>query len=236
MKKLIRGKKARMERALEEALAENNVMKARIMDLETYNFRKEIDRKRAIEQRDRWKARAIAALILIIVQELIIGIIAFDSHAETRYTTQTVALRDSRTGETLRKVKRNTKVDQIKAGKVWARVTYKGEKFKVKTKHLANRKAVRKCTGARFKRTGVVFWDNHKFTWYSQRALPGHGLKIPGRHVDKQGFVCDKYGYIVLGSNTANRGRIIPTPFGKFGKVYDAGWVGTYWFDVYTAF
>lgn len=154
----------------------------------------------------------------------------------TRYTTQTVTLRDRRTGEAVMKVKSNTKVKQVRAGKVWARVKRDGKLYKVRLKYLADHKAVRKYTGARFKRTGVVYWDNHKFTWYSQRALPGHGLKIPGRHVNKQGFVCDKYGYIVLGSNTANRGKIIPTPFGRFGKVYDAGAVGTYWFDCYTAF
>ena len=154
----------------------------------------------------------------------------------TRYTTQTVTLRDSRTGEAVQKVKSNTKVKQVRTGKVWARIKHDGKLYKVRVKYLADRKAVRNYTGAKFKRTGVVYWNSYKFTWYSQRALPGHGLKIPGRHVDKQGFVCDKYGYIVLGSNTANRGRIIPTPFGRFGKVYDAGWVGTYWFDVYTSF
>lgn len=154
----------------------------------------------------------------------------------TRYTTQTVTLRDSRTGDAVMKVKSNTKVKQIRAGKVWARIKHDGKLYKVRVKFLADRKAVRKYTGARFKRTGVVYWNSYKFTWYSQRALPGHGLKIPGRHVDKQGFVCDKYGYIVLGSNTANRGRIIPTPFGRYGKVYDAGFVSTNWFDCYTAF
>lgn len=154
----------------------------------------------------------------------------------TRYTTQTVTLRDSRTGKAVMKVKSNTKVKQVRAGKVWARIKHDGKLYKVKVKFLADRKAVRKYTGAKFKRTGVVYWNSYKFTWYSQRALPGHGLKIPGRHVDKQGFVCDKYGYIVLGSNTANRGRIIPTPFGRFGKVYDAGAVGTYWFDCFTNF
>lgn len=159
-----------------------------------------------------------------------------DAKELTRYTTQTVTLRDSRDGKAIRTVKRNTKVKQIKAGKVWARVRYDGKKYKVKVKYLANHKAVRKYTGAKFKRTGVVYWDDHKFTWYSQRALPGYGLKIPGRHVDSQGFVCDKYGYIVLGSNTANRGKIIPTPFGRFGKVYDAGFVSTNWFDCFTNF
>lgn len=171
---------------------------------------------------------------------IITAVILLSSTAQakelTRYTTQTVTLRDSRTGDAVKKVKSNTKVKQVRTGKVWARIKYDGKLCKVKVKFLADRKAVRKYTGAKFKRTGVVYWDNHKFTWYSQRALPGHGLKIPGRHVDKQGFVCDKYGYIVLGSNTANRGRIIPTPFGKFGKVYDAGFVSTNWFDCFTNF
>lgn len=154
----------------------------------------------------------------------------------TRYTTQTVTLRDSRTGEAVQKVKSNTKVKQVRAGKVWARVRYDEKLYKIKKKYLVDRKAILKYTGSEFKRTGVIHWDDHKFTWYSQKALPGAKLRIPGRHVDKQGFVCDKWGYIVLGSNTANRWKIIPTPFGRFGKVYDAGWVGTYWFDVYTNF
>lgn len=178
--------------------------------------------------------KLIRGLLLIIA----VMLLSSTAHAKevTRYTTQTVTLRDSRTGKAVQKVKSNTKVKQVRTGKVWARVKYDGKLYKVKVKYLADRKAVRKYTGAKFKRTGVVYWDSHKFTWYSQRALPGHGLKIPGRHVDRQGFVCDKYGYIVLGSNTVNRGRIIPTPFGKFGKVYDAGAVGTYWYDCYTAF
>lgn len=173
--------------------------------------------------------------LLIITAVMLLSATA-NAKTLTRYTTQTVTLRDSRTGDAVMKVKSNTKVKQIKAGKVWARIKYDGKLYKVKVKFLADRKAVRKYTGAKFKRTGVVYWNSYKFTWYSQRALPGHGLKIPGRHVDKQGFVCDKYGYIVLGSNTANRGRIIPTPFGRFGKVYDAGAVGTYWFDCFTNF
>jgi len=172
--------------------------------------------------------------LLLITAVMLISSTA-DAKTLTRYTTQTVTLRDSKTGKALTKVKKNTKIKQTKSGKVWSRVKYDNKLYKVKTKYLADRKAVRKYTGVKFKNTGVVYWDNHKFTWYSQRALPGYGLKIPGRHVDKQGFVCDKWGYIVLGSNTSNRGKIIPTPFGRFGKVYDAGYVGTYWFDCYVA-
>lgn len=88
-------------------------------------------------------------------------------------------------------------------------------------------------SGAYFRKAGAINWQGKKFTWYSQRVLPGYGLKIPGRHVDSQGFVCDSNDMIVLGSNAANRGKVIATPFGKWGKVYDAGYVGTYWFDCY---
>ena len=62
-------------------------------------------------------------------------------------------------------------------------------------------------------------------------------MKIPGRHVDKQGFVCDKDGYIVLASSIGYKKcrKILPTPFGKYGKVYDTnGGYNNRWFDVYT--
>lgn len=177
--------------------------------------------------------RLIRGLLLITAIMLLSS--TADAKTLTRYTTQTVTLRDSRNGKALTKVKRNTKVKQIRAGKVWARIKHDGKLYKVRKKYLADRKAILKYTGSEFKRTGVIHWDDHKFTWYSQRALPDtkNRLGIKGKHIDSQGFICDKQGYIVLGSNTANRGKIIPTPFGKFGKVYDAGAVGTYWFDCY---
>lgn len=173
--------------------------------------------------------------LLLITTIMLMGM-TVQAKETTRYTTQTVTLRSSRNGEALLKVKRNTKVKLIKSGNVWARVTYKGDLYKVRKKHLCPDKAVKKHTGRQFRRAGVYHWNNKKWTWYSQRILPGHGLKIPGRHVDSQGFVCDKWDYIVLGSSTKNRGKIVATPFGKFGKVYDAGYVGTYWFDCYTNF
>lgn len=172
--------------------------------------------------------------LLIITAVMLLSATA-NAKTLTRYTTQTVTLRDSRTGEAVKKVKSNTKVKQVRAGKVWARVKYEEKLYKVRKKYLADRKAVSKYTGTKFKQTGVVYWNHYKFTWYSQRALPDphNRLGIKRKHIDSQGFICDKQGYIVLGSNTANRGKIIPTPFGKFGKVYDAGYVGTYWFDCY---
>lgn len=79
---------------------------------------------------------------------------------------------------------------------------------------------------------GVIRWNGYKFTYYSQRVLPGKGLRIPGRHINKDGFVADKDGYIVL-SNSAPNGTIIKTPFGYYGKVYDKGVYGNH-FDAYT--
>ena len=61
-----------------------------------------------------------------------------------------------------------------------------------------------------------------KETWYSQRVLPGGGLKIPGRHVNDEGFVCDKDGYICVASSTYPKGTVIETSRGM-GKVYDSG-------------
>lgn len=79
---------------------------------------------------------------------------------------------------------------------------------------------------------GVIYWGGYKFTYYSQRVLPGGGLKIPGRHVNEAGYVADGDGYIVL-ANDAPKGTIIPTPFGYYGKVYDRGTYGNH-YDVYT--
>lgn len=66
---------------------------------------------------------------------------------------------------------------------------------------------------------GVIKWNNKKFTYYSERVLPGKGLKILGRHTEN-GFVKDSMKYIVLAATKQQRGKIIETPFGQ-GKVYD---------------
>lgn len=79
---------------------------------------------------------------------------------------------------------------------------------------------------------GIIRWNGYKYTYYSQRVLPGRGLRIPGRHVNAGGFVADKDGYIVI-SNSRPRGTVVPTPFGYMGKVYDKGVYGNH-LDVYT--
>lgn len=72
-----------------------------------------------------------------------------------------------------------------------------------------------------FRKMGVIRWHGYKWTWYSQRVLPGRGLKIPGRHVDKHGYIVDRKGYIVLAHKTLKKGKVIKTPFGRKGKIYD---------------
>lgn len=81
--------------------------------------------------------------------------------------------------------------------------------------------AKEKYSAKYFRKMGVIKWHGYKWTWYSQRVLPGKGLKIPGRHVDKHGFVVDKNDYIVLAHKTIKKGTVVKTPFGKKGKIYD---------------
>ena len=80
-----------------------------------------------------------------------------------------------------------------------------------------------------FLRDGIVYSGGKKFSYYSQRVLPGGGLNIPGRHVDG-GFVRDGNGYICV-ANDAPIGTVISTPWGD-AKVYDRGTSGNH-YDVY---
>ncbi len=79
--------------------------------------------------------------------------------------------------------------------------------------------------------SGVINWGGYRFTFYSQKVLPGSGLAIPGRHVNEGGYVSDADGYIVLAGD-APKGTVFETPFGYQGKIYDRGTVGNH-LDVY---
>lgn len=79
--------------------------------------------------------------------------------------------------------------------------------------------------------SGVVNWGGYRFTFYSQQVLPGPGLAIPGRHVNKGGYVADEDGYIVL-AGSHPKGAVFDTPFGYQGKIYDRGTFGNH-LDVY---
>lgn len=89
-----------------------------------------------------------------------------------------------------------------------------------------------------FKSAGVVYGeDGTRYTWYSQKVLPGGGLtdlNNNGRHVNDSGYICDGDGYLAVSSSDHAQGEIIETPFGT-AKVYDTGCAsGT--IDVYTDF
>ena len=158
-------------------------------------------------------------------------------NAETvnRYATQTIKLRQKANGKVLRKVKVNTKLRQIREGKRWAIVRYDGKRYVTLKKYLHERKSPRKYTGADLRHAGAIVWKGCKYTYYTSRILPdpNNNLGVPGKWLDSEGFYRDKWGYIVMGSCTSNRGRIIATPFGMYGKVYDAGGCPSNLFDSY---
>lgn len=81
---------------------------------------------------------------------------------------------------------------------------------------------------------GVVYFNGHRETYYSQKVLPGYGLKIPGRHVASDGTIRDSSNYICVAANLSEyrRGQVVQTSLGP-GKVYDTGCAkGT--IDIYT--
>lgn len=122
------------------------------------------------------------------------------------------------------KLKSNTKIKYYKVNKKWAAVKYKKKTGYVLYKKITTRKPLKRVyTPSYFKRAGVLYWGGWQWTWYSQNVLPGGGLRIPGRHVDKLGYVCDKYDNICLASSNLPYGTIVKTPLGKYGRVYDSG-------------
>ena len=181
----------------------------------------------------------IIIILLAILLILLFLIPCFDTEAKTvsktRYINRTVHARKSN-GQV--KLKRNTKVRLQFKGKKKAVVEYRRTRYVVPSNSLSTMRSPKKYTGRQLRRGGVIKWKGIRFTWYSQRVLPGRGLKIPGRHVDAQGFVCDKYGYIVVASTVKMKlkGTVVPTPFGKFGRCYDCGAGSSKWRDCYTNF
>lgn len=182
--------------------------------------------------------RIIAALFIVCVA-LTISVPA-DAKTTTRYATKTVAIKEkcSNKADTVCKVKVNTKLKVVKEWKRWVKVDAGGKVGYTKKIYLHAKRSANKYRPKQFKRRGVIRWQGTKWTWYTQRRLPGRGLKIPGRHVDKKtGYVLDKDGYIVLASSVRNKKKrlIVPTPYGRYGRVYDTNGKGpSNWRDVYT--
>ncbi len=72
------------------------------------------------------------------------------------------------------------------------------------------------------RKKGVVYYNGHRETYYSQRVLPGGGLSIPGRHVADDGTIRDGDGYICVASEDLAYGSTVETTLGT-AKVYDNG-------------
>lgn len=81
----------------------------------------------------------------------------------------------------------------------------------------------KKYSCSRFKKLGRVRYGDYTYTWYSQRVLPGGGLNIPGRHLNKYGLVVDENEYVVIASDDLPHGTVVDTPVGIQGIVYDEG-------------
>lgn len=103
--------------------------------------------------------------------------------------------------------------------------TYKGVKLKYNGKYNV-------CKSPLTRRMGVKYFQDHKETYYSQKVLPGNGLKIPGRHVADDGTIRDKDGYIVVSCNYIKYGSKIMTSLGP-AKRYDCGDMTGKWIDIY---
>lgn len=103
--------------------------------------------------------------------------------------------------------------------------TYKGVKLKYNGRYNV-------CKNPLTSRMGVKYFQGHKETYYSQRVLPGLGLKIPGRHVADDGTIRDKDGYIVVSCNYIKYGSKIMTSLGP-AKRYDCGSMTGKWIDIY---
>lgn len=83
----------------------------------------------------------------------------------------------------------------------------------------------------KFKKLGVVYYGGYKYTYYSDYVLKGGGLKIPSRHYDESGYICDVDGYICGASQMHPKGTILNSPFGKKVKIYD--WCDIRSIDIY---
>lgn len=70
------------------------------------------------------------------------------------------------------------------------------------------------------RKKGRVLFNGHYETWYSQKKLPGKGLKIPGRHVTSDGLVRDQNNNICVATTLVGMGQGIATSLGP-GVRYD---------------
>ena len=112
--------------------------------------------------------------------------------------------------------------------KVKAKATYNGVELQYSARYNVSKNPLTK-------KLGVVYYNGHKETFYSQKVLPGGGLYAlnnNGRHVADDGTIRDKDGYIAVACNYLSQGSRIMTSLGP-GKVYDTGTMTGAWIDIY---
>ena len=142
-------------------------------------------------------------------------------------------------------------VDNSETKDGWVKIKSGDEYYYVAKKYLSTEKTVIKTvttsrsnnervntttkkssSGILTKSKGVNYYNGHRETWYSQKVLPGGGLKISGRHVAEDGTIRDENNYICVASSDYPKGTVVETSLGT-GKVYDCGCAsGT--IDIYT--
>ena len=102
-------------------------------------------------------------------------------------------------------------IDQNKAKKI--------AEEEEKTKKAAAQ-AKRGPSASHFRQMGEIYYNGHRFTYYSSRVL--YHYKTPQWHTNDAGFWCDNNGYLIVASNDYSQGSLIDTPWGT-GIVRDSG-------------
>ena len=84
--------------------------------------------------------------------------------------------------------------------------------------------SARYTNGGLTKKRGAIYFNGHRETYYSEKVLPGNGLRIPGRHVADDGTIRDENGFICVAADPGflPKGSILITSLGP-AKVYDSG-------------
>lgn len=171
----------------------------------------------------------IVCLVLILLLPL-----SVEASPTYRYTTlKKTCLRTKADGKIVYRVPRNTRLKVIRTTKKWVRVKYKNRNLSVRKSSTNLEKLPSKKKSNYYinylHTRGPVHWHGRKYTYYTSRALPIWSLPVPGLHLDKNGFFCDKNDYMVLGSSVGYKleRKVLATPFGKYGKVYDTGGYST---------
>lgn len=146
------------------------------------------------------------------------------THESSTETRKTEPSRVSTTKEVKRHTETETSTETTTESKIESRIVSLIDKEIQKlgkSRETISKTEEIEITPQEFKQIGVIYYNGYKFTWYSEKVLPGKGLNIPGRHSDGN-FVRDCDGYICVASSDFPKGTVVDTPFGK-GKVYDTG-------------